>query len=56
MNTQQAAGYPAAQPVPTSLWRGEYDRIFRLMAAKKLGTARERRVPVAATLSPEGVP
>ena len=43
-------------PVPPSpLWRGEYDRIYRLMAAKLRATA-ERRPVAEAAISPGGTP
>ena len=34
---------------PPPLWRGEYDRIYRLMAAKLRGAAERGPVPEAAT-------
>lgn len=35
-------------PAPPPLWRGEYDRIYRLMTAAKLRAAAERRPAAAA--------
>ena len=44
-------------PAPKPLWRGEYDRIYRLMAAGlRAAAAAAPRRPAEAATSPEGVP
>ena len=40
-------------PAPKPLWRGEYDRIYRLMAAKLRAAAEHRPAPEAAASAGE---
>jgi hypothetical protein len=52
MDQKHTAGTPAPKP----LWRGEYDRIYRLMAATKLRpAAAASRAATGAAVSPERV-
>jgi hypothetical protein len=45
---QQQYQHTADAPAPKPLWRGEYDRIYRLMAAKLRAAAEHRPAPEAA--------
>ena len=45
MDQQHTTGTPAPKP---PLWRGEYDRIYRLMAARLRAAAEHRPAPEAA--------
>lgn len=45
---QQQYQHTTDAPAPKPLWRGEYDRIYRLMAAKLRAAAEHRPAPEAA--------